>query len=83
MLTLFRNTGESIAIKNEKTGVTHHVKLTSHNFPICTLEINGELHVKKIPESFEVDACMVTVLSIDRGVKFGLVAPQYIKLNRV
>lgn len=85
MLTLFRNTGESIKIHNELTNQERVLTLVSHNWPTCVLQIDGEMQIKKIPEQVELDMddCSITILSIDRGVKFGLVAPQHVRLNRV
>lgn len=85
MLTLYRNTGESIRIYNEKTKQERIITLISHNYPTCVLQIDGEMQIRKIPETVEldVDDCSITVLNIDRGVKFALFAPQHVKLNRV
>ena len=85
MLTLYRNIGESIRIFNEKTKSENHLTLISYKFPTCKLRIGDELMIKKAPQSIEleIEECVITILSIDRGVKFGLVAPKYIKINRV
>lgn len=85
MLTLYRNTGESIRIFNELTKQERIITLISHNFPTCFLQIDGEMQIKKIPEQVEIDVddCSISILSVDRGVKFGIVAPQHIRLNRV
>lgn len=85
MLKLYRNTGESIRIKNEHTKQDRIITLISHNFPTCVLQIDGEMQIRKIPEQVEIDIddASVLILSIDRGVNFGIVAPQHVKLNRV
>lgn len=85
MLSLYRNAGESIRIYNEVTQEERIITLLSHNYPTCVLQIDGEMQIRKIPETVELglNDCSVTILNIDRGVKFGLIAPHYIKLNRV
>ena len=85
MLTLFRNSGESFRVYNEITDVECIVTLISHNYPTCVLKINTEMQIKKIPEQVEIaiNECSITILNIDRGVKFGLVAPRHILINRV
>jgi len=85
MLTLFRNSGESFRVYNEITDVECIVTLISHNYPNCVLKINTEMQIKKIPEQVEIaiNECSITILNIDRGVKFGLVAPRHILINRV
>ena len=85
MLKLYRNTGESIRIKNKHTKQERIITLISHNFPTCVLQIDGEMQIRKIPEQVEIDIddATVLILSIDRGVNFGIVAPQHVKLNRV
>jgi len=85
MLTLYRNSGESFRVYNEITDKECIITLISHNHPSCVLKINGEMQIKKIPEQVEIaiNECSITILNIDRGVKFGLVAPRHILLNRV
>ena len=85
MLTLYRNTGESIRIFNEKTKSETYLTLLSYKYPTCKLQVGDELVIKKVPQSIELETeeCVITILSIDRGVKFGLVAPGYVKINRV
>ncbi|AUR83797.1 hypothetical protein NVP1042O_09 [Vibrio phage 1.042.O._10N.286.45.B8] len=85
MLTLYRNAGESFRVYNERTDKECIITLISHNYPTCVLKINGKMQIKKIPEQVEIDIneCNINILSIDRGVKFGLVAPRHILLNRV
>ena len=85
MLTIYRNSGESFRVYNELTDKECIITLISHNHPTCVLKINGEMQIKKIPEQVEIDIneCSINILSIDRGVKFGLIAPRHILLNRV
>ncbi|AUR82842.1 hypothetical protein NVP1029O_09 [Vibrio phage 1.029.O._10N.261.55.A7] len=85
MLKLYRNTGESIRIYNELTQQERIIKLVSHNHPTCVLQIDGEMQIKKIPEQVEIDVddCSINILSIDRGVNFGIIAPSHVRLNRV
>ena len=85
MLCIHRGTGESFRIYNELTDKECIITLISHNYPTCVLRINGETQIKKIPEQVEIDIneCNVNIMNIDRGVKFGLVAPRHIRLNRI
>lgn len=85
MLKLYRNTGESIRIKNENTNQERVITLISHNYPTCVLQIDGEMQIRKIPEQVEIDIddASILILSIDRGVNFGIIAPKHVRLNRV
>jgi len=85
MLKLYRNAGESIRAFNEKTHQEQIIKLLSYEDKTCTLEIDGKLQIKKIPDQIEIgiDDCSINILSIDRGVNFGIIAPRHILLNRV
>ena len=82
MLTIFRNAGESVAIVDTASDKKYELKLIGQEFPCCEVSVNGQVSVKKIPESFNVGRCVVTIMSIDRGVKFGFVAPKDVKINR-
>lgn len=85
MLVIYRNVGESVVFTNEETNETRTVELISYAWPDCTLRVNGKMQIKTQPESFllwEDDNAYMTVISIDRGVKFGIQAPKHIKISR-
>ena len=83
MLNIYRNKGESFRVYNEIKDIECIVTLIDHNYPNCVLKINGEMQIKKIPDTTLINECSITILNIDRGVKFGLIAPRHILINRV
>lgn len=89
MLRLYRSIDEKISIFNEKTKEQCIITVLCYEGSLCTLSIddgnNNDVLIRGIPQTVEIEIsdCTMSIINIDRGVKFGFVAPDYVKINRI
>ena len=84
MLHIHRSLGQQIRLENTETRQIYMIKLVTYGSFHCFVRVNKDRdHLLEEGDTAQIDDCLLRVLRIGRGVKFGLDAPRHILIERI